>query len=66
MLTMAMAMEKKGGPSWIPQSVILSIFVNFNIQIKCFSLLIEDSSRICKDHVAKRSQDDTQIQVQSL
>ena len=44
----------------ISQTVNFANFVNFLIQIRCFNLLIMDSSRICRDHLAEDSQDDSQ------
>ena len=49
----------KGLPS-ISETVNFATLVNLLIQIRGFYLRIIDSSRICRDHLAEDSQDDSQ------
>ena len=50
----------KGELPSISQTINFANFVNFLIQIRCFYLQIMNSSKICRDHLAKDSQDDSQ------
>ena len=50
----------KGEPPSISETVNFATFVNLLIQIRGFYLRIIDSSRICRDHLAEDSQDDSQ------
>ena len=56
--------KKKGEPPSISQIVNFANFFNVLIQIRGFYLLIIDSSRICRDHLAEDSQDDSQSKCQ--
>ena len=63
-ITISMCFLVKGEPPSISQTVNFADFVSFLIQIRCFNLLIMDSSRICRDHLAEDSQDDSQSKCQ--